>query len=187
MNKSTKGALAAAAAAVLLLGGAGTLAFWTAETDLEGGDVISGELKLENASCDAAWVYAEGAASAGDPVALFVPGDVITKDCTFDIVATGDNLSATLTVPDTAEFGSVEPAAASLEAEVAATYVDDVGAALPATITDADDGTVTATITVTFPFGTDETGTPLVNANDTQGVTATLDEITVSLVQTDPN
>lgn len=187
MKKSTKGALAAGGAAVLLLGGAGTLAFWTAETDLDGGDVTSGELRLENAACDADWVYAEGAASEGETVELFVPGDVITKDCTFDIVATGDNLSATLTVPDTAEFGTVEPAAASLTADVTATYVDGVGAALPATISEDDSGPVTATLTVTFPFGTDETGTPQVNANDTQDVTATLDAITVSLVQIDPN
>lgn len=187
MNTSVKGAVAAVAAAILLMGGAGTLAYWSDSVELPGGSVQSGELKLENATCDAGWKYAAGAASAGDPVVLFVPGDVVSKECTFDIVATGDNLSATLTVPDTAEFGTLAPAAPSFSADVVATYKDADGNPLPATITEADDGQVTATITVTFPFGTDETGTPRENANDTQGILATLDDITVSVEQLDPN
>ena len=36
MNKTTKGALAGGAAAVLLMGGVGTLAYWTADEDVTG-------------------------------------------------------------------------------------------------------------------------------------------------------
>jgi alternate signal-mediated exported protein len=187
MKKSTKGALAAGAAAVLLLGGAGTLAYWSDSIDLPGGSVTSGELKLENADCDDDWVYAAGSASAGQTVNLFVPGDVISKKCTFDIVATGDNLSADLVVPSTATFASVSPAAPSFSATVAATYEDADGDPLPATITDANDGTVTATINVTFPYGTGQNDPAPENINDTQAVTATLDAITVSVEQNDPN
>lgn len=37
MRKTTKGALAAGAAAALLIGGAGTLAYWAAEDSADGG------------------------------------------------------------------------------------------------------------------------------------------------------
>ncbi|KQO38263.1 alternate-type signal peptide domain-containing protein [Aeromicrobium sp. Leaf245] len=187
MKNSTKGALAAGAAAVLLLGGAGTLAYWSDAVDLPGGTVTSGELKLLNESCDADWVYAVGSASVGEPVNLVVPGDVISKECEFEVVATGDNLSADLVVPGTATFTSVAPAAPSFDATVAATYADAGGNPLPATITDANDGVITATISVTFPYGTAEDDPDPVNINDTQGVTATLDSITVSVEQNDPN
>lgn len=182
MKKSTKGALAAGAAAALLLGGAGTLAFWSDSEILPGGSVDSGELALVDGDCDDDWVYADGFASAGDPVVLFVPGDVIQKECTFDIVAAGDNLSATLTTPATVDV-TPTPAAPTLEATVAATYAIG-GSPVPATVTSANDGdTVTATITVTFPYGTETT----VNANDTQNITATLDDIEITVVQNNPN
>ncbi len=41
MNKTTKGALAASAAAVLLLGGAGSLAYWSDAETIQGGDVTA--------------------------------------------------------------------------------------------------------------------------------------------------
>ena len=46
MKKSTKGALAAAAAGSLLLGGAGSLAYWTDAETVGGGSIASGHLKL---------------------------------------------------------------------------------------------------------------------------------------------
>lgn len=180
MKKSTKGALAAGAAAVLLLGGAGSLAYWTDSEPIDGGSVSSGELALETSDCDESWVYAEGNASAGTTVTTIVPGDAITKECTFGITAAGDNLQATLTTPTTVTFDET-PDATTLEATVGAAYeIED--AAVPATITEDNDGdTVTATITVTFPFGDETTE----NANDTQNLLIELDEITVTLTQTD--
>lgn len=184
MNTSVKGAVAAGAAAILLMGGAGTLAYWSDSVELPGGSIQTGELKLEDETCASGWVYGAGSA-AGSPVTRVVPGDVIEKECTFDIVAIGDNLSADLTVPSTATFGTGTPG--SFTATVAATYEDADGDPVPSTITDADDGPVTATITVTFPFGTAETATTPVNINETQGITATLDAITVSVEQNAPS
>lgn len=183
MNKSTKGAIAAGAAAVLLTGGAGTLAYWSDSVDLPGGSVTSGELKLESPSCDADWVYATGSAGASGTVGLVVPGDVISKECTFEIVATGDNLNADLTVPATATFAAVTP----LTATVTATYEDALGDPLPAAITEDDDGVVTATISVEFPYGTAEDDVAPININDSQEVAATLNAIAVSVEQNDPN
>ncbi len=60
-----------------------------------------------------------------------------------------------------------------------ATSIDDT-----TVIRSADDGeSLVATITVTFPFGTDETGAPVVNGNDTKDITASLDDLKVTLTQ----
>lgn len=179
MKKTTKGAIAAAAAGVLLLGGAGTVAFWSDSSTIVGSDVTAGTLSLSPDDCDEGWTYATGNAGEGDAVALIVPGDVISKECTFEVTATGDNLVAELTTPDAVQIDS--GGTTTLDATVAAEYtVGETAATTSTTITDANDGQkVTATITVTFPYGS-----PTVNANDTQGFTAALDAIEVTLEQT---
>ena len=197
MKKSTKGAVAAGAAAVLLLGGAGSLAFWTAQGEADGGDITAGELTLTDATCAPSWSYAAGSAGAGTPVALFVPGDKITKQCTFDLEATGDNLSARLTAPASVEY-TAPGAADSLALTAATTFtIDDLSGAAPTVptpiantglVTSANDGdTITVTFDVTIPYGTNEIGTPIVNGNDTQNITASLNTLTVSLEQVNPN
>ena len=194
MKKSTKGALAASAAGVLLLGGVGSLAYWTAEGTADGGAITAGDLKLTAGECGDDWVYAPGSASAGEPVVLFVPGDEIRQVCTFELQATGDNLSATVALPTT--FTPTEtPAATSAEFTVdggfaiaGGTPANDRTIANGGTITSADDGsTITATIDVTVPFGTDEDGTPIVNGNDTQDLMAEFADIAVTLTQVNPN
>ncbi len=176
MKKSTKGAVAAAAAGVLLLGGAGSLAYWTADGETNGGTIEAGTADPPDGNGDDPGSMPIGERAPAAPGALFVPGDKVTKECTFDIQAKGDNLTATLTTPSTVTIDPA-PAAATFDATVAATY-----SGTGAVVTEARDGeTVTATITVTFPFG-DETS---INANDTQNVTATLDDIDITLVQTE--
>ena len=175
MKKSTKGAVAAGTAAVLLTGGVGSLAYWTDTTILDGGGVQTGQMALGDADCDPGWNHQGGGA-----VTKIVPGDVLTKDCTFTITAEGDNLEATLTTPETVTYtasGGGTPVTRQLT--VGASY--KIGAvAAPEIITSAHNGsTVTATLTVTFPYGDATT----INANDTQNLTATLDDVTVSLVQ----
>ena len=179
MNKSTKGALAMGAAAVLLLGGTGTLAFWSDSATVNGGSVTSGSLALDAVGCDATWVYDNGA-SAGDTVGEVVPGDAIAKSCTFTIDAEGDHLEATPTVPATVTY-TTSGSAPTLDLSVAATYdVDGTPLTGADTITEANDGdTLTADIVVTFPYGDATT----INANDTQNLTTTLDGLTVTLTQ----
>ncbi len=172
MKKSTKGAVAAAAAGVLLLGGAGSLAYWSSTQDVPGGTINSGSLALSTPDCGA-WsldsgedvpvVYADG-----DPL---VPGDELTKTCTFTITATGNHLRATLGVTD-AEFTAVNDLSEDLDASAVFT----VGAnPIPAEITEGNDGNiVSAAITVTF----DPT-----SGNESQLGTAVLDDITVTADQ----
>ncbi|MCL2542199.1 MAG: alternate-type signal peptide domain-containing protein [Nocardioidaceae bacterium] len=183
MKKTTKGAIAASGAAVLLMGGAGTLAYWTGSQTVAGTSITSGELKLGAPSCGG-WVY-DGTSTS---VTNFVPGDVVSETCTFGITAIGDNLSAKVTAPASVSRSGTDPTSAS--ATVAATYsLSGAGGASGAildkdTITSADNAkTLTAVIKVSFPFGTDESASKTVNANDTQSWTASLDDLTVSLTQ----
>jgi alternate signal-mediated exported protein len=190
MNKTTKGAFAASAAAVLLLGGAGSLAYWTDAATVDGGSISSGTLNITGVGCDADWTYAGTTAKTGI-VKLFVPGDVVTKKCTFTVAATGDNLSAKVSAQKTL---NVTPSrAGSLQINTAATYAQ-TGVKVPRPnandelVTTADNaGTLTATFVATIPFGSNETTTPQVNANDTKSITAALDKLTVSLTQVNPN
>jgi alternate signal-mediated exported protein len=182
MHTTTKGAAAAGAAAVLLLGGAGTLAFWSDSATVNGGSINSGSLSINAGVCDPTWSYASGTA-AGDPVVQgIVPGDSITKDCTFTVGAVGDHLSASPTVPSTVAYTPASLPGSTLTLPVSASYdLDGTPLTGASTITEADDGgTLTATITVTFPYGDATT----INANDTQGLTKTLNGLAVTLTQT---
>ena len=182
MNKTTKGSLAAGAAAVLLLGGAGSLAYWTDSATVNGGSVNSGFLTLDDGDCDDSWVYAVGSANPGATVVNFVPGDVVTKDCTFVIGAEGDNLEATPVIPASVDI-TPTPAAPTFTATVGATYTLDGVAYTGATpITEANNADeLVASIVVTIPYGNATT----INANDTQGIDAALSDLTVTLTQND--
>ncbi|GAA5153123.1 hypothetical protein GCM10023340_34610 [Nocardioides marinquilinus] len=185
MRKTYKGALASAAAATLLAGTAGTLAFWTDSGDAEAGEVGTGELALGDATCDAAWTYPAGHLDAGDPAVRLVPGDVVTKSCAFELAAEGDHLRAELTAPSSLGYSEPGTTATTDRLDVEVAYaLGGVALADGAVLTDADDGkTLTATFTVTMPYGTDQNGVPVVNGNDTQGWTALLDTLTVSVRQ----
>jgi alternate signal-mediated exported protein len=184
MNKTTKGAFAASAAAVLLLGGAGSLAYWSDAETISGGSVTAGNLSLDTPSCTTGWKYAAGKAGAGTTVTKIVPGDVITKTCTFVVKGAGDNLSATLTAPQTTTAAdSVAKADVDVKYTLGGTAMTS-----PATITPADHNkVVSAVITVSFPYGTDEAAGTKVNANNTQDVTTSLNDIAITLVQKTPN
>ncbi|WP_158282995.1 alternate-type signal peptide domain-containing protein [Nocardioides silvaticus] len=178
MKKTTKGALAAGGAAALLLGGASTLAYWSAEGDVEGGTFTSGELKLLNEDCDGAgagegsgWFFDGGESApskeyvAGD---LVVPGDVLTKTCTYEIQATGEHLRAGLATTGATTSGA-------LASSLAPTASFTVAGETTTSITDTNDGDVlTATISVEFDGGAD---------NSTQNLAAVLSSYVVTATQ----
>lgn len=170
-SRTTKGALAAGVAALLLLGGAGTLAYWSATATVPGSPIESGELKLGAPVCPAGWTLDAGAPFTTQ---LIVPGDVLTKVCTIDLIATGDHLGATLAI-GTAAFTSSNALVDELDAE--ATFT--VNGVPTNQITEADDtGTaeISATITVTFD------GPAATNAS--QDLQAALDSVAVTATQT---
>lgn len=187
MNKTTKGAVAAAASAALLLGGAGTLAYWSTTGTVTGGSFTTGALELDTAACDeAGWTVSntiEGVTDQPVDLAAFraVPGDVLAKACDIDIIAEGDNLRAELSIVD----GDGESAVPNTDGElvmgeadydVLATFtVDDQTVT---TITDEDaDTPLEVLITVTFPVRAD------VEDNASQDDTLTIDEFTLTAAQ----
>ena len=171
MKKSTKGAYAATAAAVLLLGGAGTLAYWNDSTTVPGGDIASGVLWLGNADCGQGWTLDGGAAYTTQKL---VPGDTLTEVCTIDLVAEGAHLGADLAL-DLPSWAATNPLTNQLTAS--ATFT--VNGAAKTHITSADDtgvGEIEATVSVVFngPAAT----------NPSQDLLATLHDINLVATQT---
>lgn len=156
MHATVKGALAAGAAGTLLLGGAGTLAYWNSTGTVGGGTINAGDLQLDASSCTSAtWTVSNSVENVTDaPFVLgtdeIVPGDVLTKVCSIGITAVGENLRANLAVTD----GTTTASTMSVGAYTVAGAFTMGGNAVTS-ITDADSGeTIDATITVTFPIGT---------------------------------
>ncbi|MCX6401331.1 MAG: alternate-type signal peptide domain-containing protein [Propionibacteriales bacterium] len=163
MKKSTKGALAAGSAAVLLMGGAGTLAFWTADAEVDGISVTAGELKIVSDTCaDADWIFDSGedeaskVYEAGD---LIVPGDVLTKNCSFEVQATGEHLRANLDATAPVRGGTLT----NTDVTIASSFLIGANPVVDGVITEANDGdVVNASLTVTFLPGSlnaSQTGT----------------------------
>jgi alternate signal-mediated exported protein len=171
MNKFTKGAIATGAGIVLLLGGAGTFAYWNDSADIAAGDIESGTLSLV-AGVDG-WEDQDGDTIADINDFLIVPGDELTFTGDYTIDATGDNLLATLDVDDT-DFLADLPA--DLVGELSVSFSVDAVAG-PAEITSANDGdTVVVVVTVTFPFGATVD-------NTTQAETVDLSSLDITLTQ----
>ena len=155
MHATVKGALAAGAAGTLLLGGAGTLAYWSSTGSVGGGTINAGDLQLDSSSCTTAtWTVSNTVEGVTDaPFVLgtdeIVPGDVLTKVCSIGITAVGENLRANLAVTD----GTTTASTMSVGAYTVSGGFT-MGGSPVTSITDADSGeTIDATITVTFPIG----------------------------------
>lgn len=172
MKKSTKGALAAATAALLLVGGAGSLAYWTASADVDDVAVASGELNLTPVDCGAGWLLDGGTPYVDQSL---VPGDTVTIECTYTIVAAGEHLEATVDaeLTDMAAAGALAPFL-----DVAATAT--IGGTPVSTITELNDGnTLAVGVTVEFT----DPGTEDNTSNVSGGLTATLASLAVTLTQ----
>jgi alternate signal-mediated exported protein len=168
MKKSTKGALAAGAAASILLGGAGSLAYWTDTATVTGTAITAGHLKLTNGSC-AGWKLDDGALlAAGDKI---VPGEVLTQKCTYTVDAAGKHIKASFNVSSPTWASAT---GLSNELTTAATY--KVGTATVTGATPVVNGDViTADVTVTFDGAA--------ATNGSQDLGATLNDITVTATQ----
>lgn len=157
MNKATKGAIAAGAAGILLLGGAGTFALWEDNESITGGTVSTGVMTLAVGS----GTWAE-TATPGTPINIgtfdIVPGDSLTYTTTVTATATGDNLTGELKI----EGSSLVTAFNALPAEhVTATVthtavdgggllVDDTNANLMTFVESGTPYTFNVKITVAF-------------------------------------
>lgn len=169
MKKSTKGLLAGGAAAVLLLGGAGSLAYWTDDAPVDGGSLTAGSIDLGDVTCGG-WKHVENDLA----VVKIVPGDQVYNDCTSTLTLVGDHIGATLAIdPATMPTGALaDELTASVELQ------DSTGAPIAA-VTAEGTTDVTAHIVVTFGYAA--------ATNGSQTGTAVLDGLTLSAVQTHEN
>ncbi|WP_031331188.1 alternate-type signal peptide domain-containing protein [Williamsia sp. D3] len=173
MNKQTKAAVAAGAGAILLLGGAGSLAYWNDEGTSPGGEINSGQLSLDDCTGGGGWTDVKNNTAIADINAFrIVPGDVVSYNCSTAVNATGDNLTATLSVDLGAVTGDAALKAA-LNPSVAATAN---GVALPSGPTGVQinptDGKQPVVITVTMAFDAATSTTAAQNATINLGATA---------------
>ena len=176
MKKETKGALAAAAAATLMVGGAGSLAYWTGSGTIDGATIDSGHLALSAVDCDpgagtgAVWTIDGGAVF--DPATdTIVPGDTLTEVCTTTLSLEGEHVGATLEL-DPAGFDAVT----RLSGELVPTAAFTVDGDAYAPITAPGDHAIAVTVSVAFdgPSAT----------NGSQDLDAALKSLTITATQT---
>ncbi|AWH92872.1 alternate-type signal peptide domain-containing protein [Dietzia lutea] len=166
MKKTTKGALAAGAAAVLLAGGAGTFAAWTESGDATpGASVQTGSLGVTQVANSASWTWADG--TAFDPNSdTLVPGDSIEFTGRYLLDVEGSNLRAELVATS-----GTSALPAGLE------WTPNSGNTLTDLSEVPDDNTeVTVGGTLTFAPGADAS----------MNETITVNELTVTISQTAP-
>ena len=176
MRKATKGALAAAAAATLMVGGAGSVAYWSDSGTIDGATIDSGHLTLSPVDCDPGagttpvWTIDGG--TVFDPATdTIVPGDTLTEVCTTTLSLEGEHIGATLAL-DPAGFDAVT--GLSGELVPAAAFTVDGDAYAP--ITDPGDHTIEVTVSVDFD-GASAT-------NGSQELAAALKDLTITATQT---
>lgn len=171
MERMTKAALATAGAAALLVGGAGTLAFWTAEGTATGTDVTSGTLTMTDGACGD-WALDGGGAIAEG----IVPGDTVTTDCTMAIGGTGDHLALGDIAVTSPTWAEDNPLATALELDAVSATLDGTDLELPVTapVAVGEASPLVVTVSATLP---EDSG------NDTQALTATLADVTVQVTQ----
>lgn len=183
MDRRGKAALAAGAAAILLLGGAGSLAFWQDATQSGGGTITSGELSLSDCvPVGGASGWADVTNGAAEPIDLaafrIVPGDTLQYTCRTTVSADGDNLTATLAADTSQMFsGASDPALVAQLIDTDLTATDSSGTVLPnAQLTEADDGeVVTVAARLTFDPATPD--------QVAQNTSVTLNNVAITLTQ----
>lgn len=167
MKKSTKGAVAASAAALLLLGSMGTQAGWTDQAVGGGGTVTAGHLNLD-VLCQG-WELGGVAVPDVADVRL-VPGDTLTQICTFTVDLLGTSLEATLDADNALLTGDLAE-----KVTFDAAFTDADGAEVSGVVAISDGDEFTATISVVLPSG--------LLASEAEDMSAVLSDFTVTATQ----
>ncbi|WP_374010927.1 alternate-type signal peptide domain-containing protein [Leifsonia sp. LS-T14] len=189
MNRFVRGAIAGAAGVALLLGGARSFALWNGAASAQAGTVQSGTMTIANTPGSAAvWTVTHGGVTSAIPsISAFriVPGDTLTLTQKVDISASGDNLSAILSLDPTSIVVGGNTASSELASALARTATMTIPGTLPAGLTAGPApysykvtgalGTKTVTIVLSAPF--DAAGTAA------QGGTIDLTKLAFKLAQ----
>lgn len=173
MNKLTKSAIAGAAGIALLLGGAGSLAYWNSSATIAGATINAGTLTIA-ANGAATTTYTTG----GGAVTLIVPGDSVTVTQNVTVSATGDHLNAKLEIDETGLLGSLKTLITTPVSVTAYAGASAVGFPLN-NMTAAQAATITSVkVVVVFPNTVGNT-----NGTEGQGGDLQLGTLKVKLTQ----
>ena len=176
-SQKVKQGIAAAIAAVCLLGGAGSLAYWTNSTDLAGTSITSGHLKCDVTDAGQ-WTMDGG--KVFDPASdRLVPGDVLTKVFRLNVSGTGYKLQAQFQAANPT-WRSDNAHALTLENVLSASYSVNGNQAVPgnSTISVSPGDQVTATWKITWPYGVEDN-----DSNSLSDFTAGLNDLTSACSQ----
>lgn len=169
------GAAIAGLAAMLLLGGQGSLASWRVASTVQAGTLTTGALALTPVTANGTngctqWSFTTtgGSSSGTYGSQALQPGDTLVADCKYSLTAKGGNLVGHIAVgsPSTAP-----PAALNL-----ATSSITLAGSARSTFTSADDG-ATVKVALTLSVPSSDTSNPSADA------TYLLHNVTVSAVQ----
>ena len=171
MRRLTRAAVATGGAAVLLLGGAGTVAYWTADGTASGTDLTSGTFDLADGTCTG-WAYSDE--DGGGPVTAIVPGDTVVTTCSFTVTATGDHIGigdVAVSNPTWTEDNGLTTELGT--AVVESTTLNGVAFTTPVSTTTGDVIAVDVAVTFDGPGAT----------NGSQNLSASLEAVTVTIEQ----
>jgi alternate signal-mediated exported protein len=197
MNKLVKAAIATSVGAALLMGGAGTFAFWNDQVGVSGANITAGTLTVTDpAPTNGVWqVQKDGTGTLTTvSIATFLasPGDKLTYTKTVKVTATGDNLVATLSLgagsiaaaTPVTSAGTDLAAALTKSASIAATGTGITAGGVAGTYTFTPGSTgitnqdVTVTVVITFPKGTaGQYNTTKTGAVTLSGLTVNIDQV----------
>ena len=157
MKKTTAAAVAAAVGAALLLGGAGTLAYWSDTETSATQSISSGTLNLD-AATGGAWSVKKSTAAPAvvfGPNDTVVPGDILSTTINVPAQMVGNNLKANLTITPSLPTGTLTvPVKLAVGSGTAATLT---AAPIVREVTPTSLGTVAVTVSIEFPVGADNT------------------------------
>ncbi|MFQ6484496.1 alternate-type signal peptide domain-containing protein [Brachybacterium epidermidis] len=176
MNKFAKGSLAAGAGLVLLLGGAGTLAYWNTDIELTGGGVSAGTLEL---TADTEQLIKAG------PVTL-APGDEQTFSAELNLLAEGEGIQGTVALDETSilyyNAEGVETPDLAEKYDVEITLAEEPEGGLSASgdtlvFTQPGEYTIDVEVTIALPYGDSVD-------NSTQGSSVNFEKVSFVATQT---
>ena len=182
MKKQTKGAVAAGGAAVLLLGGLGSLAYWSDSDHIAGDTITAGELSM--GTITGSW---KDQLNNNITTSSFrmVPGDTLTYTANVPITAYGTNLHAKVYADTAAVTGTLAPKVTTT-IKSGATSISNSGnsnnaitVTVPSTSTGAQPPApvdIPVTVTIALPFGSTVDNTSINTALDLTQIKIQVDQ-----------
>ena len=150
MNRFVKGSIAGIVGIALLLGGASTFAYWNSTASVSAGTVTAGNLAIA-ANSDGVWK--DGSTTIDPTTYKIIPGKTLVYTQSLAVTATGNGLSAGLTVSGLTATGSLSTLITPTLAVTSSSSNVTIAGSTITVVSAATNATVLATVTVAFPSG----------------------------------